>query len=138
MNENYSNYIKTLKTSLKHQYKSSQKQLILNPVENIPDLNYVELGYNFLYGIYNSDKLRSENEMIDTKIQFASRNYVAKDINKIYKMWCKIMKAEAISMRFFSGLHAHTTIFMAITRINDNVIIMIILYYFKQKTAYEI
>lgn len=124
MNENYSDYIKTLKTSLKHQYKSAQKQLILNPVENIPDLNYVELGYNFLYGIYNSDKLRSENEMIDTKIQFASRNYVAKDINKIYELWCKIMKAEAISMRFFSGLHAHTTIFMAITRINDNVIIL--------------
>lgn len=124
MTEKYSDLAKTLKTSLRHQYRRAQKQLILNPVENIPDLNYIELGYDFLYGIYNSDKLRSEHEMIDTKIQFASRNYVAHDINKIYEIWCELLNAEAISMRFFSGLHAHATIFMAITHINDNVIIL--------------
>lgn len=124
MSTDYWECNKILNESLKRQYERSKKQLILNPVENIPDLKYIELGYDFLYGIYNSDKLRSTDEMINTKIQFADRIGVAADINKIYKLWCNALDAEAISMRFFSGLHAHTTIFMAITNINDNVIIL--------------
>lgn len=124
MPADYSNYVRELKESLKDQYKNSRKQLILNPVENIPNLSYLELGYDFLYGIYNSDKMRSESEMLDTKIQFANRECVAQDINKVYKQWCDILGAEAISMRFFSGLHAHTTVFMAITHINDDVVIL--------------
>lgn len=124
MSIDYSNHIRLLDTSLKRQYERSKRQLILNPVENIPDLKYLELGYDFLYGIYNSDKLRSEEEMLNAKIQFASRKDIALDINKIYELWCNALNAEAISMRFFSGLHAHTTVFMAITNINDNVIIL--------------
>lgn len=120
----YSELAGALKTSLKQQESISKKQLILNPVENVPDLEYIELGSNFLYGIYNSDKLRSDEQQLNTKIQFANRDAIAFDINKIYKSWCEILNAETISMRFFSGLHAHTTVFMAITSINDNVVIL--------------
>lgn len=120
----YSKLAGALKTSLKQQESISKKQLILNPVENVPDLEYIELGSNFLYGIYNSDKLRSDEQQLNTKIQFANRDAIAFDINKIYKSWCEILNAETISMRFFSGLHAHTTVFMAITSINDNVVIL--------------
>lgn len=113
-----------LKESLEKQDSLSKKQLILNPVENVPDSRYIELGYNFLYGIYNSDKLRSKDDALKTKIQFAGRTIVAQDIAMIYESWCKLLRGEAISMRFFSGLHAHTTIFMAITDLGDNVVIL--------------
>jgi glycine hydroxymethyltransferase len=120
----YTELVEMLKISLKQQEELSNKQLILNPVENVPDLEYIELGTSFLYGIYNSDKTRSNEQQINTKIQFANRDTIAYDINKIYESWCNILNAKAISMRFFSGLHAHTTIFMAITNINDSVIIL--------------
>ena len=124
MSLNYSKLSNSLTTSLEKQNEIFHKQLILNPVENIPDPKYLSCSTGFLHGIYNSDKLRSENEMINTKIQFANRTSIAKDINQIYHAWCHILNAEAISMRFFSGLHAHTTVFMAITEINDSVIIL--------------
>ncbi len=124
MSLNYSKLSNSLTTSLEKQNEIFHKQLILNPVENIPDPKYLSCSTGFLHGIYNSDKLRSENEMMKTKIQFANRTSIAKDINEIYHAWCHILKAEAISMRFFSGLHAHTTVFMAITEINDSVMIL--------------
>lgn len=120
----YEELVASLKTSLKHQEALSKKQLILNPVENVPDLEYIELGSSFLYGIYNSDKIRSSEQQLNTKIQFANRDTIAYDIDKIYKSWCEILNAKTISMRFFSGLHAHTTVFMSITSINDTVIIL--------------
>lgn len=121
---NYIAFSKALRYSLENKDETFHKQLILNPVENIPDSKYLSCNAGFLHGIYNSDKLRSESEMMDTKIQFANRDSIANDINQIYDVWCDILKAKAISMRFFSGLHAHTTIFMAITDINDSVIIL--------------
>lgn len=124
MSFNYLAFSRELRSSLENKNETFHKQLILNPVENIPDSKYLSCSAGFLHGIYNSDKLRSESEMMDTKIQFANRNSIAKDINQIYSAWCDILKAKAISMRFFSGLHAHTTIFMAITDINDSVIIL--------------
>ena len=121
---NYSEFSNSLVSSLEEQNKISHKQLILNPVENVPDPKYLTCSASFLHGVYNSDKLRSENELLDTKIQFANRNTIANDINQIYNAWCDILNAKAISMRFFSGLHAHTTVFMAITDINDSVIVL--------------
>lgn len=101
MSLNYSKLSNSLTTSLEKQNEIFHKQLILNPVENIPDPKYLSCSTGFLHGIYNSDKLRSENEMINTKIQFANRTSIAKDINQIYHAWCHILNAEAISMRFF-------------------------------------
>ncbi|MEY8282457.1 hypothetical protein AALA13_01280 [Lachnospiraceae bacterium 50-23] len=124
MSFDYSEFSKFLSSSLKEQNEIFSKQLILNPVENIPNPKYLSCCTSFLHGIYNSDKLRSENEMKNTKIQFANRNSIASDINQIYNVWCSILKAKAVSMRFFSGLHAHTTVFMAITNINDSVVIL--------------
>lgn len=124
MSFNYSGFSNSLISSLEEQNKIFYKQLILNPVENIPDPKYLSYSAGFLHGVYNSDKLRSESEMINSKIQFASRSSISNDINQIYNVWCGILKAKAISMRFFSGLHAHTTVFMAITDISDSVIVL--------------
>lgn len=124
MSVDYSEFYNALMSSLQEQKALFQKQLILNPVENIPDPRYLFCSTSFLQGIYNSDKLRSERNMLNTKIQFANREHIAYDINQIYDAWCNILNASSISMRFFSGLHAHTTVFMAITDINDSVLIL--------------
>lgn len=124
MTANDSEFYNSLIASLEEQNIIFNDQLILNPVENIPDPKYLSCSTSFLHGIYNSDKLRSESDMLNTKIQFANRELIARDINKIYAAWCDILNASAISMRFFSGLHAHTTVFMAITDINDSVLIL--------------
>lgn len=124
MSFNYSEFSNSLVSSLENQDIAFQKQLILNPVENMPDSKYLSCSTSFLHGIYNSDKMRSEREMLNTKIQFANRDPIARDINHIYNAWCDILNAKAISMRFFSGLHAHTTVFMAITDIDDSVFIL--------------
>lgn len=124
MSFNYSDLFDYLISSLGDQNTAFRKQLILNPVENIPDPKYFSYNTNFLHGIYNSDKLRSEKEILNTKIQFANRDSIAHDINQIYSTWCNILNAKAISMRFFSGLHAHTTVFMAIADIGDSVLIL--------------
>lgn len=122
--ENFTNLTNSLIASLEQQQKLSEKQLILNPVENVPNLKYIDFGAPFLYGVYNSDKIRSDEQQLNTKIQFANRASISYDIDKIYKSWCELLNAETISMRFFSGLHAHTTVFMAITNINDSVIVL--------------
>lgn len=124
MLDNYCELYNSLMTSYKEQQAIFQDQLILNPVENIPNPKYLSCSTGFLHGIYNSDKQRSQNELLNTKIQFANREFVTRDINKIYDAWCTILNSAAISMRFFSGLHAHTTVFMAITDINDSVLIL--------------
>lgn len=113
-----------LHQSLVNENQRFNQQLILNPVENVFNSKYYDTNLAFLHGVYNSDKIRSADQMLNTKIQFANREFVASDINKVYQAWCKLLNSEAISMRFFSGLHAHTTVFMAITEIGDNVVIL--------------
>lgn len=113
-----------LEDSLKVQEKIFENQLILNPVENYPDSCILNVHSSFLHGLYNSDKTRSDSEQIKTKIQFSGREQITQDINKIYRAWCDLLGAEKISMRFFSGLHAHTVVFMAITNINDKVMLL--------------
>ena len=81
MSVDYSEFYNALMSSLQEQKALFQKQLILNPVENIPDPRYLFCSTSFLQGIYNSDKLRSERNMLNTKIQFANREHIAYDIN---------------------------------------------------------
>ena len=122
--EKRNNLVTELHYSLANEWQKFNQQLILNPVENVFNDKYYDTNLHFTHGIYNSDKIRSVDDMLNTKIQFANREFVAKDINKIYQAWCDLLNAAAISMRFFSGLHAHTTVFMAITEIGDNVVIL--------------
>ena len=99
-------------------------QLILNPVENVPRLDYLQFDTSLLYGIYNSDKVRNESQKKSAKIQFAGRDIIAEDINLVYDKWKMLLRADELTMRFFSGMHAHTTVFMALTNIGDTVVIL--------------
>lgn len=76
---------------------------------------------SFLHGLYNTDTVKTEEEKINSKIQFSGRSQMTEDINRIYVSWAELLGGEAISMRLLSGLHAHIVIFMAITEIGQRV-----------------
>jgi len=110
--------------SLIEQETAFQNTLILNPVENIPKLDTLEPCSSWLHGLYNTDSLRDNEQKKSTKIQFAGRNSIAEDIDKIYADWATLLGAESLSMRLLSGLHAHIVVFMAIAKIGDRVLLL--------------
>ena len=116
--------ISEIRQSLEKQALQFNNELILNPVENIPPQEILMPGISFLHGLYNSDKLRSEEDKKNTKIQFSNRDVIAEDINRIYRIWADVLDAEKISIRLFSGLHAHMIVFMSITKIGDTVLLL--------------
>ncbi len=116
--------IKNIKNSLANQSLLFESQLILNPVENVPMQSILSPSTSFLHGLYNSDKMRNDTDKKNTKIQFSNRDFISIDINQIYKIWEKVLHAEKVSMRMFSGLHAHMVVFMAITNIGDTVLLL--------------
>lgn len=118
----YSNEIKGLEMSLARQRREFNTTLILNPVENVPDPNILEPCSSFLHGLYNTDTIRSPEQKMESKIQFAGRSRITEDINQIYAMWKEVLGGEAISMRLLSGLHAHIVLFMSITNIGQKVL----------------
>lgn len=107
--------------SLYEQQKQFKDSLILNPVENIPDPEILTPSTLFLHGLYNTDTIKTEDEKVNSKIQFSGRTQITEDINKIYASWAELLGGEGISMRLLSGLHAHIVTFMAITEIGQRV-----------------
>ena len=120
----FSEFSNNLKMSLLQLEEQNKKTLILNPVENYPDSDILFPCSSPLHGLYNTDSLRSDDEKIRSKIQFSGRNTVTNDVNSIYEQWAKLLGAKALTMRLLSGLHAHIVMFMAITSINDKVILL--------------
>lgn len=114
--------IDNITKSLNKQEKQFANSLILNPVENIPEPSILEPCASFLHGLYNTDTIRSDEQKIDSKIQFSGRTQITEDISEIYKQWKDILGGEAISMRLLSGLHAHIVLFMSITEIGQKVL----------------
>lgn len=113
-----------LLNSLNDGEKHFQNTLILNPVENVPEMEVIKPCISYLHGLYNTDSIRSPQEKLNTKIQFSGRDTISSDVNKIYYEWAKLLEGDAVSMRLLSGLHAHTVVFMALTSIGDHVVIL--------------
>jgi glycine/serine hydroxymethyltransferase/N-acetylglutamate synthase-like GNAT family acetyltransferase len=98
--------------------------LILNPVENVPEMEVIKPCISYLHGLYNTDSVRNSREKINTKIQFSGRDAISSDVNKIYQEWANLLEGDAVSMRLLSGLHAHIIVFMVLTTIGDHVAIL--------------
>lgn len=122
--QDFSDFSKNLQESFMQLENQNKKTLILNPVENYPDPEFLFPCASPIHGLYNTDSIRSENQKIQSKIQFSGRNTVTDDINNIYAQWAKLLGAKALTMRLLSGLHAHIVMFMAITSINDKVLLL--------------
>lgn len=121
MESEFHNY---LLNSIRRQEMQFNDSLILNPVENIPTRAHLLPASSFLHGLYNSDKIRNESQMVETKIQFAGRERISFDVVSIYKKWAKLLGAEDLTMRLLSGLHSHMVIFMAIGDIGDTIMLL--------------
>lgn len=118
----YSYEVTKILVSLDEQEAQFRNTLILNPVENIPDQFILNPCSSFLHGLYNTDTNRSQEQKIDSKLQFSGRDQITEDINHIYSMWNDLIGSEAISMRLLSGLHAHIVLFMSIADIGHKVL----------------
>lgn len=115
------NNVEKIKKSIIEQEKLFDETLILNPVENLPNPEILKPCSSFMHGLYNTDSLRTPSQKIDTKIQFSGRTQIAEEINEIYCDWAKLLKAEKLSMRYLSGLHAHIVILMSISEIGQRI-----------------
>lgn len=120
----FSVFSKNLRDSFLEIEDQCKKTLILNPVENYPSQEILFPCASPVHGLYNTDSIRTEQEKIRSKIQFSGRNNVTSDVNRIYEQWAKLLGAKALTMRLLSGLHAHIVMFMAITKINDKVLLL--------------
>ena len=120
----YQKMYKQLTSSLDEGEKYFQNTLILNPVENVPEMEVIKPCISYLHGLYNTDSIRNPKEKLNSKIQFSGRDAISNDVNTIYREWANLLEGDAVSMRLLSGLHAHTIVFMALTSIGDHVAIL--------------
>lgn len=100
-----------------------QYQLILNPVENIPELFQIHID-EFTKGLYISDKYKNDEINKQSKIAFSGRSEYSDKIRIIYKEWAKQLGAKSLSMRLLSGLHAHIVLFMGLGKIGDTILLL--------------
>lgn len=101
----------------------AMKQLILNPVENLPYLISCMEDLQ-ARGLYVSDKEKTEETIMTSKIGFSGRKDYNQKIHQIYKAWSDVLGAQHLSMRLLSGLHAHIIIFMGLGNIGDKILLL--------------
>ncbi|CAM4042607.1 hypothetical protein [Pseudoalteromonas byunsanensis] len=115
--------MKKLRASIARQRKLYSACIPLTPVDNIP-LGFEDIDTSFLHGFYISDKVKTQEEQMNSVIQFGGREYATKDLNNIHASLAKKLKASAGSLRLLSGLHAHMVVFMSLGKIGDSVLLL--------------
>lgn len=98
-------------------------QLILNPVENLPELFHINVDKR-IQGLYVSDKYKTDEIIKDSKIAFSGRNDYSDMVHDVYSSWAKQLDVDCLSMRLLSGLHAHIVLFMGLGKIGDTVLLL--------------
>lgn len=101
----------------------TQQQLILNPVENLPELFHPHIDSE-VQGLYISDKYKTDDTVKSSKIGFSGRSGYSDKIHDIYNNWAKQLDVDFLSMRLLSGLHAHIVLFMGLGKIGDTVLLL--------------
>jgi glycine hydroxymethyltransferase len=113
-----------LRASLQRQEARLQTSLILNPVENVPFADDLAVVSGPLHGLYNSDKTRTREQRLGTDLQFSGRESIEEDSRAIYAAWAKALNAADATLRILSGLHAHVTLFMAMAKPGQRVMLL--------------
>ena len=113
-----------LRASLAEQERLIKTSLVLNPVENFPFPGALAVTAGPLHGLYNTDKTRTRDEQRETPLQFAGREALAQDSRIIYSAWADALGAADATLRVLSGLHAHATLFMAMAKPAETVLLL--------------
>jgi glycine hydroxymethyltransferase len=113
-----------LRASLQRQEAQLRTSLILNPVENVPFADDLAVVSGPLHGLYNSDKTRTREQRLGTDLQFAGRGAIEEDSRTIYAAWAEALGAADVTLRILSGLHAHVTLFMAMAKPGQRVLLL--------------
>lgn len=113
-----------LRSSLARQEELIRSSLVLNPVENFPFPDDLRVAAGPLHGLYNTDKARSREQRLETVMQFAGRKAMERDARDIYDAWAEALGAADVTLRILSGLHAHTTLFMAMAQRGQTVLLL--------------
>jgi glycine hydroxymethyltransferase len=110
--------------SLRRQQQELTSTLILNPVENLPFADDIEVAGGMVHGLYNSDKIRSREQRVQTSMQFAGRQAIEEDVRAVYSAWADALGASDVTMRVLSGLHAYTVLFMSMAQPGQTVLVL--------------
>lgn len=102
---------------------NNQKQLILNPTENLPDLLYLPKR-DYIEGLYIDEIISSDENKKKKTVLFSGHEKIQQTIFSYQELWRKLLNADHISLRLLSGLHAHTVTFMGIGKIGDTVLLL--------------
>jgi glycine hydroxymethyltransferase len=113
-----------LRDSLRRQEEQLGTSLILNPVENVPFADDLTVVAGPLHGLYNSDKTRTREQRLATELQFSGRQAVESDSRAIYAAWAEALGAADATLRVLSGLNAHVTLFMAMAKPGQRVMLL--------------
>ena len=103
--------------------EKEQKQLILNPTENLPELIYTPKN-RCIQGLYIDELVDSENLLKSKTVLFSGHSGLQQDITYCQETWQNLLQADHVSLRLLSGLHAHTVTFMGIGKIGDTVLLL--------------
>ncbi|HEU4904972.1 MAG TPA: hypothetical protein VFT19_02510 [Solirubrobacterales bacterium] len=113
-----------LRASIEEQERALRSSLVLNPVENFPFPEDIAVAGSALHGLYNTDKVRAREERLATPLQFGGRQALESDSQAVYSAWATALGAAEVTMRILSGLHAHTTLFMAMAQPEQSVLLL--------------
>lgn len=108
---------------LKELIDDEKNKLILNPVENLPYL-FSNINLEILEGLYITDKVRDEEDEKNSKILFGGRKEYSKLILEIYEKTKELLRANDVTFRPLSGLHAHMMLFLSVGGIGNHVLLL--------------
>lgn len=110
--------------SLAEQREELGRSIVLTPVDSLPFILADREHTGFLHGLYLTDKLRDDAAKRKAKILFGGRDAAIEDIAGIHRLLADKLGAADGSLRLLAGLHAHTAVFMSISRIGQSVMVL--------------
>lgn len=115
---------KTLTSSIRRQRLLYDASIVLTPVDSFGLNQHEIVDTSFFQGLYISDKKKSLNQQMSSKIQFGGRGRATHDVIRIHNELAISLNASSGSLRLLSGLHAHIVVFMSIAKAGDSVLLL--------------
>jgi glycine hydroxymethyltransferase len=110
--------------SLANQRRELAESIVLTPVDSLPFSLADREHTAFLQGLYLTDKERDQDARKNALILFGGRDEAARDLLYIHRLLADAFGAAEGSLRLLSGLHAHVSTFMSISKGGQKVMLL--------------